>query len=89
MDLRIAVRHLKSRYPLRVDLADFFESITGKDVAADLADHTPSLPSGWNASNTELFTQLVCRYERLTIGSITSPGLSNAILLMSPVFAEW
>jgi RNA-directed DNA polymerase len=76
-----AGRHLKSRYLLRVDLADFFESITAKDIAAYLADHISSLPAGWNASDTELFTQLVCRYERLTIGAITSPGLSNAILL--------
>jgi RNA-directed DNA polymerase len=64
-----------------VDLATFFESITGKDIAAYLADHISSLPDGWNASDTELFIQLVCRYERLTIGAITSPGLSNAILL--------
>jgi RNA-directed DNA polymerase len=76
-----ATRHLKSRYLLRVDLADFFESITAKDIASYLADHLASLPPGWNASDTELFTQLVCRYERLTIGAITSPGLSNAILL--------
>lgn len=71
--------HLKSRYLLRIDLADFFESITADDIAAYLADQTAILPKGWTAADTYLFVQLVCRDKRLTIGAITSPGLSNAL----------
>lgn len=76
-----AGQHLKSRYLLSMDLAGFFESITAKDIAAYLADHVADLPNGWDEEDTQLFNQLVCRNERLTIGAITSPGLSNAVLL--------
>lgn len=74
-----ARRHLKSRYLVRVDLADFFESITATDIHPYLNDHLAHLPPGWDSVDDELFVSLVCRHERLTIGAITSPGLSNAL----------
>jgi RNA-directed DNA polymerase len=75
-----AQRHLKSRYLLRVDFTQFFESIAAADITAYLADHASVLPAGWDATDTDVFTKLVCRQGRLTIGSITSPGLSNSLL---------
>jgi RNA-directed DNA polymerase len=71
--------HLESRYLLRVDLASFFESITADDMAAYINDRADLLPSGWTDTDTHLFLQLVCMNQRLTIGAVTSPDLSNAL----------
>ena len=72
--------HLGSRYLLHLDLVDFFESITASDIHAYIQHHTREVvPSGWADSDTELFVQLVCLNGRLTIGAVTSPGISNAL----------
>lgn len=71
--------HINGRYLLRVDLADFFHSITADDIDRYIADNLGHFPPGWTRDDTELFIQLVCLEDRLTIGAVTSPGLSNAL----------
>jgi RNA-directed DNA polymerase len=74
-----ARRHVPSRYLLRLDVREFFESITADDVAAYIQENRQHFPDGWDDVDTLQFTQLVCRDGRLTIGAVTSPGLSNAL----------
>jgi RNA-directed DNA polymerase len=73
-----AACHASSNYLLRLDLVDFFPSITADDVTK----YVSRLPSGtedWGTSDLDLFISLVCRYKRLSIGAPTSPALSNAL----------
>jgi RNA-directed DNA polymerase len=70
--------HAPRRYLLRMDLTDFFPSITETDVRKYLSERA-ALLIGWTSSDTDVFCRLVCRYGALTIGSPTSPALSNAI----------
>jgi RNA-directed DNA polymerase len=64
---------------LRVDLRDFFPSLRAGDVRIHLEAHAASLPTGWDDRDTERFVQFVCKDEQLTIGSVTSPALSNTL----------
>ncbi len=86
-----AKRHAASRYLLRMDLADFFPSITEQDIRRYISDN-PSLFPRWSGGDITMFCQVVCRYQvlpigaltslpvsALTIGAPTSPSLSNAI----------
>lgn len=70
--------HAKSRYLLRMDLTEFFPSITQTDLASYIAEHE-TLFGGWTHLDVDVFCRLVCRNSTLTIGSPTSPALSNAI----------
>ena len=70
--------HVGSRFLLRMDLINFFPSITHADVAKYIADRK-TLFHGWSPSDVEIFCKLVCRNSALTIGAPTSPALSNAI----------
>ncbi|MEX2138226.1 MAG: retron St85 family RNA-directed DNA polymerase [Pirellulales bacterium] len=73
-----ASRHASSRYLLRLDFVSFFPSIGAGDIAAFLARY-PVGTVGWNDEDRGIFAQLVCRSGALTIGSPTSPALSNAL----------
>ena len=70
--------HAKSRYLLRMDLTNFFPSITQVDIGRYIATHA-TLFSGWEARDIDLFCSIVCRGAALTIGAPTSPALSNAV----------
>lgn len=70
--------HVNSRYLLRMDLTDFFPSITQADVAKYIADRKAFF-NGWSALDVETFCRLVCRNSALMIGAPTSPALSNAV----------
>jgi RNA-directed DNA polymerase len=70
--------HRGGRYLLRMDLAEFFPSITDADIRSYISEH-PALFHGWTPSDMDVFCKLVCRHSRLTIGAPTSPGLSNAV----------
>lgn len=74
-----AKKHLKGKYLLRLDLEDFFPSLTSADIAQHLLLHRGLLPERWDNEDTHLFIQLVCLNQRLTIGSVTSPSLSNSL----------
>jgi len=75
-----ATVHASSRYLLRMDLTNFFPSITQVDIAKYIGER-PALfsDSGWLPSDIDVFCKLVCRNSVLTIGAPTSPALSNAI----------
>jgi RNA-directed DNA polymerase len=73
-----AARHLSSSYLLRLDLRNFFPSITQQDIKHYIRDNSLEFPE-WGDEDVNLFCALVCRYRRLTIGAPTSPSLSNAL----------
>ena len=73
-----ARRHEGSRYLLRMDLAEFFPSITEDDIRQYIRENQ-GLFQEWSPLDVSVFCNLVCRHSRLTIGAPTSPGLSNAI----------
>ena len=76
--LRNATPHANSRFLLRLDLTDFFPSISAGDVRRYLEQDPPGTAE-WSGPDRQLFVRLVCREQALTIGAPTSPGLSNAI----------
>ena len=73
-----AARHVESRYLLRMDLSDFFPSLTSSDIRNYIALNRATL-SDWDTLDTDFLVRIVCRYDTLTIGSPTSPALSNAL----------
>jgi RNA-directed DNA polymerase len=70
--------HTSSRYLLRMDCKDFFPSITDNDLRLLIANR-PATFAKWKPFEIDLFCKLVCKDGRLTIGSPTSPALSNAV----------
>jgi len=74
-----AKRHAGSNYLLRMDLQNFFPSITSEDVKTYLTQSDFSKLEKWQSVDFDLFTALVCRNGQLTIGAPTSPALSNAL----------
>jgi RNA-directed DNA polymerase len=85
--LRHANQHKKSNYLLRLDVQEFFPSITGIDVEKLLKRRIDTIPVEIEASDIKLIAKIVCRKPnaskpalRLTIGAPSSPSISNAIL---------
>ena len=74
-----ARQHRQCRFLLRVDFQDFFESIGSGDIERHLRQFAEFLPPDWEEVDFELLTSLVCRRSRLTVGSVTSPALSNTV----------
>jgi len=70
--------HVRSHFLLRMDIKDFFPSITSDDIANYIAQHAKSF-SSWHSEDVRIFCQLVCRNGQLTIGAPTSPGISNVL----------
>lgn len=70
--------HASSRYLLRMDLVNFFPSITQADLAEYIFRH-PSVFGGWTSMDADVFCKLVCRGTVLTIGAPSSPALANAL----------
>jgi RNA-directed DNA polymerase len=78
---RNAERHVSHNYLLRVDFQDFFPSLKGRDVQSVLEANRQNLADGEVTDVDIYFMKLiVCRKDSLTIGSPTSPHLSNAIM---------
>lgn len=73
-----AKAHVNSNYLLRLDFIEFFESITKSDLRQYVADREQYF-DGWTSLDFEMFFQIVCKDGVLTIGSPTSPSLSNAL----------
>ena len=73
-----ASAHSSSRYLLRMDLRDFFPSLTQDDVLRYMQSRI-TLFQGWTGADIEVFCLLVTRHSRLTIGAPSSPALSNAL----------
>ena len=76
--LKNASAHVHSRYLLRMDLLNFFPSITSDDLQLFLDDR-PALTEDWDEADRGFFIQVTCRRGCLTIGAPTSPALSNAL----------
>ncbi|EIU7595104.1 retron St85 family RNA-directed DNA polymerase [Vibrio vulnificus] len=74
-----AEMHKGARYMLRIDFKNFFESIRTEDIRHFADKKMMSYVEGWTNADTELLVKLTSFQEGLTIGSITSPLLSDAI----------
>jgi RNA-directed DNA polymerase len=75
-----ASAHIDSRYLLRMDMENFFPSITIQDMIAFMAKR-PTLFEGWTPKDQDSFCRLVFREGSLTIGAPTSPAISNALCI--------
>jgi RNA-directed DNA polymerase len=76
-----AAVHRGSRYISRLDLENFFPSLTSGDVESLLRRNRISI-GGSNLSDEDihLVGLLTCRFGRLTIGAPSSPTISNKLL---------
>lgn len=75
-----AKAHARSKYLLRMDMENFFPSITADDMVAFMTKR-PTLFVDWTPEDVEGFCSLVFRAGRLTIGAPTSPSISNALCI--------
>lgn len=76
-----AKAHRGGRYISRLDLENFFPSLSSADVQS-LLKRNRLLVEGSSLSDEDinLICQLVCRFGRLTIGAPSSPTISNKLL---------
>jgi RNA-directed DNA polymerase len=76
-----AAAHQKSRYISRLDLEDFFPSLTSKDVES-LLRRNRVLNGGSILTDEDILLvgRLTCRFGRLTIGAPSSPTISNKLV---------
>jgi RNA-directed DNA polymerase len=70
--------HASGRFLLRLDLKDFFPSITAIDFSRYVGNN-PSDFKGWTEVDVRCISGLLFRNGRLTIGAPSSPALSNAL----------
>ena len=73
--------HAASKYLLRMDFSNFYPSISDKDILSFLNSERPSNTADWDLKDKNLFVNIVCRDNSLTIGAPSSPGISNAICI--------
>lgn len=73
--------HANSRYLLRMDLEEFFPSITQTDLRNYVAEHT-ALFTDWTAPDVEVFCRLVCRDSVLNL-------LRNGCAASLTLHQEW
>ena len=73
--------HAPSRYLLRIDLHDFFHSLTALDVTDLVTSSNKFVPdtADWSEDDTRVLVEIVCKDGHLTIGAPTSPPLCNAL----------
>jgi RNA-directed DNA polymerase len=71
--------HKSSNYITRLDFKNFFNSIDSDDLENFISDNSRLLGPNWTLNDTKLLLNLVCFKGALTIGSVTSPVLSNSI----------
>lgn len=75
-----ATKHSGSRFLLRMDIEDFFPSLTSSHLRVFMNSTAVQAVTGpWTQADRDVFVALVCRRGRLTIGAPTSPALSNAL----------
>lgn len=81
-----AERHRKANFLVRLDIQNFFPSITESDVRQLLLSKFSFISNQLPVSDIDLVCRLVCRAKdktkklSLTIGAPSSPALSNAML---------
>lgn len=78
-----AQTHSQNPYLIRIDLKDFFPSITLQDLQAKIAAHLQVLPQWSNHPDTFAVLDAACFDEKSTlpIGYPTSPEISNIVML--------
>ncbi|CAB3867582.1 MULTISPECIES: reverse transcriptase domain-containing protein [Achromobacter] len=77
-----ADRHRQSAYSVRIDIENFFESISFNDFKKTLESNKATLPSWALEEATLSLVEKICfdRDGRLPIGYPTSPGIANATM---------
>jgi RNA-directed DNA polymerase len=71
--------HTDASYLLRMDFKNFFETISSIDISRFIDSKAHYLSEKWDQEDTNLLVKLVCYKSSLTIGSVSSPILSNVI----------
>ena len=71
--------HKNNKYLLRMDFKNFFESIKKTDIQNYVNENFPKIYSEWGEKDTNVLCDLVCFNKTLTIGSTTSPTITNII----------
>lgn len=82
-----AAAHASGRFLLRLDLKEFFPSITAKDFARYIGEN-PLYFEGWTDPDFRCVAGLLFRNGRLTIGAPSSPALSNALCFAMDVAVD-
>jgi len=75
-----AAIHQSNNYLLRVDLTDFFPSITQKDIYNLLLANRELYSPNLTDEDFKFVLRVACKGNAITIGAPSSPVLSNAIL---------
>ncbi len=76
-----AAVHRKSRYISRLDLENFFPSLSSGDVESLIGrGHLLVGGSLLSADDIRLVSSLICRFGKLTIGAPSSPTVSNKLV---------
>jgi len=73
-----AKAHQGTRFLLRMDMSEFFPSLTIEDMIAYKASR-PHLFKEWTGHDFASFCMLTFRFGHLTIGAPTSPAISNIL----------
>ena len=74
-----ALAHRHNNFITRLDFRNFFNSIDSDDILIFITDNKEHISDKWSTPDTELFIKLTTFKGALTIGSVTSPLLSNSI----------
>jgi RNA-directed DNA polymerase len=83
-----ARKHMKNRFLLRMDFANFFPSLSERDVQTVIVNNYARIGDLIsNRDDLDVVSNVTCRFGFLTIGAPTSPLLSNRI--MEPFDAYW
>lgn len=75
-----AARHRNNNYLLRIDIKDFFPSISRQDVYSLLVENKDRYNPVLTDDDIDLVVKLACKGSAITIGAPSSPAISNAIL---------
>lgn len=76
----LAEKHKADRFLLRIDFKDFFPSLKGENIREFLEENQSYLEYKLLDKELTLINLFVCRTNTLTIGSPSSPIISNVIL---------
>lgn len=76
----LAVFHKANRFLIRIDLTDFFHSITAKNIREYLLKNLSNFDFKLTNNDITLINSIVCRFDSLTIGAPSSPMISNTLL---------
>jgi len=76
----MALKHLKTKYLLRVDFKDFFPSLSAKNIRYFIRKNSDRLEYELTDNDITMINLLICKADKLTIGAPSSPVISNVLL---------